>query len=459
MILTLFNTLTKTKEIFTPLNPDNIGMYVCGPTVYDKAHIGNARPVIVFDVLYRLLKKLYPKVTYVRNITDVDDKIIDKSVKTGEPIFSITKKTTKIFHEDIEKLYALLPDIEPKATEHINDMIDLVSKLIEKGHAYSAENHVLFDVSSMPNYGSLSGRSLDEMIAGARVEVAPYKKNPADFILWKPSLKNQIGWDSPFGYGRPGWHLECSAMSSKYLGNSFDIHGGGQDLIFPHHENEIAQSRCCYENDSYARYWIHNGHLMVNGEKMSKSKGNFFTIQEVLEKAHGEAVRLCMLSTHYHQPLNWTDSNLNQAVKAVNKFYTALRNVENIPTSNQEPTEEIMSALCDDLNTPLAISELHNIVSALNKADNDNEKSVLKGKLITSAKMLGLLNLSVDEWFKGKKETSDITEEEINNLINERKQARLNKNYQKADEIRKNLELNNIILEDTKDGTIWKKIN
>ena len=458
MSLYLFNTLTRNKEEFIPLNEKQIGMYVCGPTVYDKAHLGNARPVIVFDVLYRLLKKLYPKVVYVRNITDVDDKIMERSKQTGEPISSITARTTKMYHDDMAALNALPPDIEPRATEHIQEMIILIQKLLKEGNAYEAEGHVLFDVASMPDYGCLSGRSLDDMIAGARVEVAPYKRNPADFVLWKPSNKEQPGWDSPFGYGRPGWHLECSAMSSKYLGDSFDIHGGGQDLIFPHHENEIAQSRCCHKGESYARYWVHNGHLMVNGEKMSKSLGNFFTVEEILAKAKGEAIRLCMLSTHYHQPLNWTDEALKQAVQTMNKFYNALNSVKDVTAVVCEPTDEIIKALSDDLNTPLAIAELHNLVSQLNKTEDEKDKAELKGKLIASANMLGLLMLSPDDWFQSNSK-SEITAEEIEALIVERKEARITKNYQRADEIRKFLEAKGIVLEDSKEGTIWKHLN
>ncbi|HSV28377.1 MAG TPA: cysteine--tRNA ligase, partial [Candidatus Omnitrophota bacterium] len=301
MPLVLYNTLTRKKEAFEPIRPDHVGMYVCGPTVYDRAHIGNARPVIVFDVLYRLLTKLYPAVTYVRNITDVDDKINARAKDSGEPIDAITARTTKMFHEDIAELNALPPTIEPRATAHIGQMIAMIEALIAKGHAYEAEGHVLFSVPSMSDYGALSRRSMDEMIAGARVEVAPYKKNAADFVLWKPSSSDLPGWDSPWGRGRPGWHIECSAMSGQYLGQTFDIHGGGQDLVFPHHENEIAQSQCA-NGAPFARYWLHNGYLMVEGEKMSKSLGNFFTVRELLEQAPGEAIRLAMLSTHYHQP-------------------------------------------------------------------------------------------------------------------------------------------------------------
>ena len=337
MTLYVTNTMSRKKEKFEPLDPNNVRMYVCGPTVYDRAHIGNARPIIVFDTLYRLLKQLYPKVTYVRNITDVDDKIIKRSQESGEPINVITEKTAKFFHDDIAELNALPPDIEPRATQHIAEMIALVQKLIDNGYAYEAEGHVLFSVAKMKNYGRLSGRSMDEMIAGARVEVAPYKRDAADFILWKPSDDTQPGWDSPWGRGRPGWHLECSAMSSKYLGETFDIHGGGQDLIFPHHENEIAQSCCAFGHDFYAKYWMHNGHLMVNGEKMSKSLGNFFTIREILDQVPGEAFRLYALGTHYHQPLNWMPEGLKQAKQTMDRFYTALRSTPDVDLSEALP--------------------------------------------------------------------------------------------------------------------------
>ena len=433
MTLTVFNTLTRRKEPFVPLDASHIRMYVCGPTVYDRAHIGNARPIIVFDTLYRLLKHLYPKVTYVRNITDVDDKIIKKSQESGEPIDVITQKTSRFFHEDIAELNALPPDIEPRATQHIPEMIDLVKRLVDNGYAYEAQGHVLFSVSKMKNYGALSGRSMDEMIAGARVEVAPYKKEPADFILWKPSDTTQPGWDSPWGFGRPGWHLECSAMSSKYLGETFDIHGGGQDLIFPHHENEIAQSCCAFGHDFYAKYWLHNGHLMVNGEKMSKSLGNFFTIREILDQVPGEAFRLYTLGTHYHQPLNWLPDGLKQAKQVMDRFYTALRNTPEVDLTGVEPDEEIVSALEDDLNTPKAIAGLHALATALNKAESEQEKAAAKAKLLASAHLLGLLYQDAEEWFRSGSATADgLSESDIEALIQKRADARKNRQLRSA---------------------------
>ena len=459
MTLTVFNTLTRRKEPFVPLDASHIRMYVCGPTVYDRAHIGNARPIIVFDTLYRLLKHLYPKVTYVRNITDVDDKIIKKSQESGEPIDVITQKTSRFFHEDIAELNALPPDIEPRATQHIPEMIDLVKRLVDNGYAYEAQGHVLFSVSKMKNYGALSGRSMDEMIAGARVEVAPYKKEPADFILWKPSDATQPGWDSPWGFGRPGWHLECSAMSSKYLGETFDIHGGGQDLIFPHHENEIAQSCCAFGHDFYAKYWLHNGHLMVNGEKMSKSLGNFFTIREILDQVPGEAFRLYTLGTHYHQPLNWLPDGLKQAKQVMDRFYTALRNTPEVDLTGVEPDEEIVSALEDDLNTPKAIAGLHALATALNKAESEQEKAAAKAKLLASAHLLGLLYQDAEEWFRSGSATADgLSESDIEALIQKRADARKTKDFATADAVRKELAEKGIVIEDTPSGTQWKRM-
>lgn len=460
MTFTVFNTLTRRKEPFVPLDENNVRMYVCGPTVYDRAHIGNARPIIVFDTLYRLLKHLYPKVTYVRNITDVDDKIIKKSQESGEPINVITEKTSRFFHEDIAELNALPPDMEPRATQHIAEMIDLVKRLVDNGYAYEAQGHVLFSVSKMKNYGALSGRSMDEMIAGARVEVAPYKKEPGDFILWKPSDETQPGWDSPWGFGRPGWHLECSAMSSKYLGETFDIHGGGQDLIFPHHENEIAQSCCAFGHDFYAKYWLHNGHLMVNGEKMSKSLGNFFTIREILDQVPGEAFRLYTLGTHYHQPLNWLPEGLKQAKQTMDRFYTALRSTPSVDLTGAEPDSDVVEALKDDLNTPKAIAVLHSLATALNKAESADKQAEIKKELIASAHLLGLLYQDPEEWFRAGSASAGqgIDESEIEALIQKRADARKAKDFATADAVRKELADKGIVIEDTPSGTQWKRL-
>lgn len=455
MKLYVSNTMTRTKEEFIPLDEKHVRMYVCGPTVYDRAHIGNARPIIVFDTLYRLLKYLYPKVTYVRNITDVDDKIIKKSQESGEPINVITEKTTRFFHEDISHLNVLNPDVEPKATAHIQDMIALVQRLVDNGHAYVAEGHVLFSVESMPTYGRLSKKSMKELRAGARVEVAPYKKDPADFVLWKPSDANQPGWDSPWGFGRPGWHLECSAMSSKYLGETFDIHGGGLDLIFPHHENEIAQSCCAFGHDFYAKYWMHNGHLMVNGEKMSKSLGNFFTIREILDQVPGEAFRLYTLGTHYHQPLNWMADGLKQAKGTMDRFYTALRNTPDVDLSDAKPAEEVIEALCDDLNTPKAISVLHALATQLNK----DKSAETKKTLLASAQLMGLLYQDAEEWFKNQSaEEGSLSEADILALIQKRADARKAKDFATADAVRKELADKGVVIEDTPNGTQWKRV-
>jgi cysteinyl-tRNA synthetase len=457
--LNLYNTLTRKKEPFVPMDPAHVGLYVCGPTVYDSAHIGNARPVIVFDVLYRLLMRLYPTVTYVRNITDVDDKINAKSKESGQPIGAITERTTKAFHEDVGALGVLAPTVEPRATAHIAQMIEMIAVLIAKGHAYEAEGHVLFSVPSMPTYGQLSRRSQDEMIAGARVEVAPYKRDAADFVLWKPSGPDLPGWDSPWGRGRPGWHIECSAMSKQYLGETFDIHAGGQDLVFPHHENEIAQSTCA-NGAPFARYWLHNGFLLVEGEKMSKSLGNFFTVRDLLDQAPGEAIRLAMLSTHYHQPFDWTAEGLTRAKAALDRLYTALRLAEDVePEGRDTVPTPVLAALEDDLNTPLAISHLHELAGVLNKAEDSAERARAKGALLAAGDVLGVLQSSPESWFRWAPRTAEsgMDEAEISALIDARLAARKAKDFARADEIRAQLAAGGIILEDGPQGTTWKR--
>lgn len=454
----LFNTLKRRKEEFVPIDENNVRLYVCGPTVYDKAHLGNAKTSVVFDVLYRVLVNKYgkDKVTYVSNITDVDDKILNKHKETGKPIREITEQTYQWYIEDMAKLNVLSPNHRPRATEYINEMIEIVKLLLKNGHAYEAQGHVLFDVDSMKNYGFLSGRSMKEMLAGARIEVADYKKNPADFILWKPSDADQPGWDSPWGYGRPGWHLECSAMSSKLLGNSFDIHGGGSDLIFPHHENECAQSLCAFPNDSFARYWMHGGMLMVDGIKMSKSLGNFYTVDQILEKHPAEALRLLFLTTHYHQPFNFTFEGLGQAKQTLDKFYNALLKVKDIKVDENEGADpRVIEALEDDLNTPLALSYIHDLVNRLNKAESLQNKAKYKTLLTKSAELLGILWLDPEAWFKG--DASDEVQE-IEMLIEQRATAKKNKDYALADKIRSDLKERGIILEDGPSGTTWKKI-
>ena len=453
----LHNTLKQRKVEFKPIDKNNVRMYVCGPTVYDKAHLGNAKTPVVYDVLYRLLCYVYGKehVTYVSNITDVDDKILNKHKETGKPIREITEQTYNWYIEDMAKLNVLAPNYRPRATDYINDMIVLVEKLLEQKHAYISENQVLFDVDSMPSYGTLSGRSMKEMLAGARIEVAEYKKNPADFILWKPSDADQPGWDSPWGYGRPGWHLECSAMSSKLLGNDFDIHGGGSDLIFPHHENELAQSCGAYPGTGFAHYWVHTGMLMINGVKMSKSLGNFYTVDEILAQHPAEALRLLFLTTHYHQPFNFTFEGLQQAKGILDKFYNALLKNKDVPTIEIEPDSRIIEALADDLNTPLALSYLHEIVNDLNKAESEAERSRLKSLLLKSSYMLGLLYNEPESWFKG--ESNDDEATEIEALIAKRAEAKKNKDWATADAIRDELKAKGIILEDSATGTTWKK--
>ena len=453
----LHNTLKQRKDAFKPIDENNVRMYVCGPTVYDKAHLGNAKTPVVYDVLYRLLCQIYGKehVTYVSNITDVDDKILNKHKETGKSIREITEQTYNWYIEDMVKLNVLAPNYRPRATEYIADMIKLVEKLLENGHAYIAEKQVLFDVNSMPNYGFLSGRSMKEMLAGARVEVADYKKNPADFILWKPSDADQPGWDSPWGYGRPGWHLECSAMSSKLLGNDFDIHGGGSDLIFPHHENECAQSTCAFPGTKFAHYWVHTGMLMINGVKMSKSLGNFYTVDEVLQKAPAEALRLLFLTTHYHQPFNFTFEGLAQAKAILDKFYNALLKNADVPTQRVEPSIKVVEALADDLNTPLALSYLHETVNALNKAESAEERTNLKAQLLADAYMLGLLYNEPEKWFKGEDDNAETAE--IEALIAKRADAKKNKDWATADAIRNELKERGIVLEDSPTGTTWKR--
>ncbi len=445
--LMLYNTLTRRKERFEPLDPKNVRMYVCGPTVYDFAHIGNARPVIVFDVLFRLLRHLYGEehVTYVRNITDVDDKINARAAEEGVSIRELTERTARQFHEDIKALGVLPPTIEPRATEHIAEMKALIEALVAKGHAYVAENHVLFHVPSMPDYGRLSNRSLEEMEAGARVEVAPYKKDPMDFVLWKPSKAGEPSWPSPCGIaapGRPGWHIECSAMAEKHLGPVFDIHGGGIDLVFPHHENEIAQSRCAHGTPVMARTWMHNGFLQVEGEKMSKSLGNFITIHELLKEWPGETVRLAMLSTHYRQPINWTEKGLAEARRTLDHWYELTADVRD----GAPLCADVLEALEDDLNTPQAMSALHELRSVAAKGAK-GAAACLKA----SAQLLGLLQLTPQTWKSWRPATLQIDEGKIEALIASRQAARKARDFKQSDRIRDELAAMGVALKDSKD--------
>jgi cysteinyl-tRNA synthetase len=442
----LHDSLTRRKQRFEPSDPAHIRMYVCGPTVYDLAHIGNARPAVVYDVLARLLRLLYPHVTYVRNITDVDDKINARAQESGEPISAITARTTADYHADMEALGTLPPDQEPRATAHVAEMIMIIERLIAAGHAYAAEGHVLFAVASDASYGALSGRSQDELLAGARIDVAPYKRDPGDFVLWKPSGPDLPGWDSPWGRGRPGWHIECSAMAWKYLGETFDIHGGGSDLIFPHHENELAQSLCAFPGSRFARYWMHNGMLQVNGEKMAKSLGNFFTVRDVLAKAPGEAIRLLLLRTHYRALLDFSDQGLSEAKREIDRFYRALGQVPDAVAGPVPPP--VLEALCDDLNTPLALSAMH----ALADAAMTGDRAAASGLLAAGA-ILGLLRHAPEVWFQGG--AGDATE--IEAAVAERLAARKARDFARADAIRAALAGKGILLEDGPKGTTWRR--
>ncbi len=442
----LHNTRTRRKEVFAPADPEHVKLYLCGPTVYDRAHLGNARPVVVFDVLTRLLRQVYPRVTYVRNITDVDDKINARAAETGESINEITARTIAWYEADMAALYAKSPDIEPRVTRHIPEIIALIERLIVLGHAYEAEGHVLFSVDSDPDYGKFSGRSTDELLAGARVDVAAYKRDAGDFVLWKPSSPDLPGWDSPWGRGRPGWHIECSAMIWKHLGETIDIHGGGADLIFPHHENEIAQSCCAFPGSEFARYWVHNGMVTVNGEKMSKSLGNFRTVQDALALAPAEAVRFLLLKTHYRSPLDFTDAGLAEAKRELDRFYRALESHYH-DVRAETVHDSVFSPLADDLNTPSAIAAMHVLADAAMAGDRAAAASLWR-----AGEILGILNSSSKQWFRG-----DVSIENIEIRIAERKEARRVKDFARADEIRQQLSDEGILLEDKATGTIWRR--
>ena len=442
MSLVIYNTLSREKEPFVPLDERHVRMYVCGPTVYDYVHIGNARPVVAFDVLYRLLKRRYPRVTYVRNITDIDDRIMVRAAENGESIEALTTRTTDAYQSDMRRLGALSPEVEPRATQYVAEMIAMIGRLVDMGHAYVAEGHVLFSVPSMSDYGRLSRRTRDELVAGARVEVAPYKQDAADFVLWKPSTADQPGWPSPWGRGRPGWHIECSAMSAKHLGETFDIHAGGLDLIFPHHENEIAQSRSAFGHPIMAKYWMHNGFLNISGEKMSKSLGNFFTVHELLDQYPGEVIRLLLLSAHYRQPLDFTHDGLVQAKATLDRWYGLLRGRDAPPAVAVPPSVE--DALSDDLNTPLAISAIHKL---------DDPAS-----LRAAGQALGLLQQDAEVWFRwAPASSSGPTDSEIEAAIAARQAARRAKNFKEADRIRDELKAKGVVLEDGPKGTTWKR--
>ena len=450
-VLRLHNTLTRKKEDFSPIDPEHVRIYACGPTVYGRIHIGNARPIVVFDVLVRLLRLRHNKVTYVRNITDVDDKINARAAERGISIDALCKETIKTFHEDTVRLGALAPDIEPRATHHIDEMKAMIATLISKGHAYEKDGHVLFQVSTMANYGALSKRSVDDMIAGARVEIAAYKRDAADFILWKPSNDDQPGWDSSWGRGRPGWHIECSAMAKTYLGEVFDIHAGGLDLIFPHHENEIAQSCCAHDNVNMAHYWLHNGFVTMNDVKMSKSLGNIISVVDAADQYRGETLRAALLSAHYRAPLDLSDNSMCDARNGLDRLYRAVGDITFTP---DQVDVDFTACLLDDLNTPAAIARLHELARLANRGEEGAAEA-----LKSSAAVLGLLQQTASAWAKAD-ETSvadGMDDDSIDFLITARKQARANRDFVKADEIRDQLTKAGIILEDSADGTTWRR--
>ena len=452
----LYNTETKTKTDFVPRDPSHVTMYVCGPTVYSYAHIGNARPAVIFDMVARVLRTQFPRVTYARNITDIDDKINAAAAEQGVDISVITEKFTKAYHQDLAALGVLAPDVEPKVTDHIAEIHQFIQNLIDKGHAYEGEGNVLFNVSSFDEYGGLSKRNPDELLAGARIDVASYKKHPGDFVLWKPSSDDQPGWDSPWGRGRPGWHIECSAMSAAHLGETLDIHGGGHDLVFPHHENERAQS-CCANGTDYVNYWMHNGFINIDKEKMSKSIGNVLLVRELLEQAPGEAIRYVLLSAHYRAPLDWNDEILQQAKSSLDRLYGALRKLGDIDVP--ENVEDLIpnafrDAMLDDFNTPKALAELFALSKQANVASTVEEKTKLKTALIQSGEWLGLLQGDPEQWFAG--DVGGDEAAEIDQLIAERQQAKTDKNWARADEIRDILADKKVVLEDGDNGTTWR---
>jgi len=457
MTIKLHDTHRGKKVAFEPLVDGKVTMYLCGPTVYNYAHIGNARPAVVFDLLTRILRRHY-ELTFARNFTDVDDRINAAAIETGKTIGEITERFKIAYNEDMVALGVLPPDIEPCATDHIAEMITMIEQLIEKGHAYEADGHVLFDVASDKNYGSLSKRDLREMIAGARVEVAPYKKAAHDFVLWKPSTPELPGWDSPWGRGRPGWHIECSAMAAKHLGKTIDIHAGGQDLVFPHHENEMAQSTCVNDGDAFARFWLHNGFLSMNQEKMSKSIGNVLLVHDLVKEFPGEILRLALLSAHYRQPLDWSDETLESARRMLDRLYGAIRGigVSDEARAAAEAPQSLVAALEDDLNSPKAMAEFFALARELNKTSDDTEKQRLAASMYAAGDLMGLLQFDPEEWFAGNAD-GQISAEDIAALIEKRKQAKSNRDFAAADAVRDELEAAGVSIADGRDGTTWRR--
>ena len=462
MELKLYNSLTRQKQLFEPIDPQRVTMYACGPTVYNYVHIGNARPAVVFDTVYRVLKSLYPNVIYARNITDIDDKIINKSIELSQDINEITEKFSQAYFDDMQALNTLTPDHIPYATDHIPEMIDMVQKLVDKGHAYAADTqneadkgHVLFSVPSMPNYGELSKRNLDEQEAGARVEVADYKQYAGDFVLWKPSTSAEPGWESPWGRGRPGWHLECSAMIKKHLGDTIDIHAGGHDLVFPHHENEIAQSSCANDGKTLANFWMHNGFINIDGEKMSKSLGNFRLVNDLLQQYPGEVLRYVILSAHYRSEQNFSKDLLDSAWRTLDSLYGFIRGVEPVE-GDLNRSGDAFKALLDDINTPVAISELYRLAKAVNQASGDKQTALMQ-ELKGVADILGLLQQDPEQWFTQARSDDQLSAEQVEQLIEARQQAKQDKDYAKADQIRQQLLDGGVILEDSREGTKWRR--
>ena len=457
MTIQLHDTLRGKKVPFEPLREGEVTMYLCGPTVYNYAHIGNARPAVVFDLLARVLRRRF-KLRFARNITDVDDKIIAASLETGEPIEAITSRYAAVYNADMAALGVRPPDIEPYATQHVDVMIAMIEKLITQGHAYEADGHVLFDVESHKEYGELSKRDLREMIAGSRVEVAPYKKTAQDFVLWKPSSDEQPGWDSPWGRGRPGWHIECSAMAEKHLGETIDIHAGGQDLVFPHHENECAQSRCAHGGAPFARYWLHNGFLSIDETKMSKSLGNVLLVHDLIETIPGEVIRLALLSAHYRQPLDWSAQTIDSARRMLDRLYGAVRGIEvsDEARAAAEVPEALVAALEDDLNTPKAMAEYFALARTLNKSNDPAEMEALAAQMYAAGELMGLLEGDPEAWFAGDVD-GDLSGDDIEALIAQRKEARAAKDFNKADAIRDELAEAGVVIEDGPSGTTWRR--
>ncbi len=445
MDIFLTNNLSNKKELFIPKVKKNVGMYVCGPTVYDDPHIGNARPLVIFDILFKLLKNEFPSVTYVRNITDIDDKIIKSSQEQKISTKELTEKVTSSFFKDCEFLNCESPTHQPKATEHIDLMIEMINDLIKKGFAYENNKHVYFEVKKFPDYGKLSNKNLEDLIAGSRVDISENKKNSEDFVLWKPSNNNEPSWDSPWGSGRPGWHLECSAMSKKFLGNEFDIHGGGIDLIFPHHENEIAQSRCANDTKVFANYWVHNAFITMSNEKMAKSQGNILKIKDFKNKISGQIIRLALISAHYKQPLDWNDKLLSDCESTLDKWYK----VYSSDLKSVKVSDEILKPLYEDLNTPGYIANLHKLFEKANKGENID-------LFVSACKFIGLMNETSEQWNEFKKKRVSLTESEIENMLGLRDKARENKNYKEADRIRDELLDKGVLIEDKDGKTLWK---